>query len=113
MMRNIIQKTLTLAVPVALIIAAAGCQEQNLSNTKKSRLVANENKQLKEQLERCHRQTEECLQDKEACEERSTVSIKNLADFLLLENKKLTEDNQRLKEQIEQLRKEMEQHKGR
>jgi len=126
------QKTLVLAVGVVVaIMFIASCEEeQNLSDTKlttkKSRLVAVENMQLKKQIEqqeRLHANAmkkqkkllDKCLQDKKALEEVSAQTVRNLMDDVLAniieENAKLQKENEGLKAQIEQLEKEFEELK--
>jgi len=128
------QKTLVLAVGVVVaIMFIASCEEeQNLTDTKlatkKSRLVAVENMQLKKQIEQQERMhanamkkqkelLNKCLQDKKALEEVSAQTVRNLMDDVLAniieENAKLQKENEALKAQIEQLEKEFEELKKR
>ena len=45
-----IQKAFILTIILGVTMSIAGCEEQNLSDTRKSRLIAVENVQLKKQL---------------------------------------------------------------
>lgn len=51
-MKSILQKTVILAVAIAASAVTSGCNEQNLSDEKQCRLIANENRHLKKEVER-------------------------------------------------------------
>jgi len=51
-MKSILQKTAILAVAIAASTVVSGCNEQNLSDEKQCRLIANENRHLKKEVER-------------------------------------------------------------
>lgn len=154
-MKETAQKTLFLAVSIIFsIMLISGCEEEEKisdtkldtqpdakldtpPNTKRSRLIAIENAQLKAQIEkmkdshtgemesqknlhtreknRQQKLLDNCLQAKAAMEEMSTKGVDNymlkvlgpLAD----ENTKLKEENKALKEQIEKLKTALEEAK--
>lgn len=128
-----VPKALVLAVGIVIgFMLIAGCEEEeNLSNakpdtepnTKRSRLIAVENTQLKEQIERQKgSQTREierlknlqaketdrqkklldnCLREKEALEEMSKEGVENYMQDIL---GPLSEENVKLREEIETLK---------
>ncbi|MBW8042049.1 MAG: hypothetical protein FVQ85_18895 [Planctomycetes bacterium] len=128
-----VPKALVLAVGIVIgFMLIAGCEEEeNLSNakpdtepnTKRSRLIAVENAQLKEQIERQKgSQTREierlknlhaketdrqkklfdnCLREKEALEEMSKKGVENYMQDIL---GPLSEENVKLREEIETLK---------
>jgi len=56
-MRKSVQTTLVLIIGIVFVIMfLTGCQEQSLSDTKRSRLIADENRQLKQELSRRDRE---------------------------------------------------------
>ena len=107
-MKRWTQKAVILAVGVVIMLIA-GCERENP--------LANENMQLKEQLEQRDKEVEkqkgliaQCLQEKEDLGEQIQESIKGLTENALKdfeENIKLREENAKLKVQIEQLEKEL------
>lgn len=107
-MKRRVQKAVILAVGVVIMLTA-GCEKENP--------LANENMQLKEQLEQRDKEIEKqkellakCLQEKEDWGERVQEDIKSLTENALKdleENIKLGEENDKLKSQIEQLEKEL------
>ena len=130
----------TLAVGITVIMLIAGCEEQNLSNTKKHRLIAAENIRLKKELEQygekigkqkklhdveikkqknlhdreIKKQKEllaKCLQEKRALREKPQEEDDGLTKFLLEENIKLREENEKLKAQVQQLEREFQELK--
>jgi hypothetical protein len=132
-MKRPVPKTLVLAVGIIVgFMLIAGCEEEeNLSNTKpeaepnakRSRLIAIENVQLKEQIEKLknlhagemERQKnllDKCLREKEALEEISSKGVDNYMQDILgplsEENVKLQEEIKTLKAQIEKLKTEPE-----
>ena len=120
-MRRQTKKTLVLAVGIALVIMLiAGCEEeQRISSTKRSRLIAQENMQLKKDLDNRNRKIEkqkelldECMQEKKVLQKESKRNIqeqvKGVFDAVFEENIKLREENKKLKAQIEKLKKELE-----
>jgi peptidoglycan hydrolase CwlO-like protein len=125
-------KTLVWAVGVVIgIIFIAGCQEEQTPpdtpsdtpsdtplNTKRSRLIAVQNTELKIEIERIKREHQKelkkqeqvlgkCQESKRELEKLSTKGFKNYMDDVLGpavdENKTLREENERLKEQVGQL----------
>jgi len=119
-MRKSVQKTLVLTMGIVFVIMLlAGCRERGLSDTKKSRLIADENRQLKEQLTRRDREIEKqkelvakCLEEKRKLESLSVTQIENLMggafENISRENAELREENQKLRAQIEELKKQLE-----
>jgi septal ring factor EnvC (AmiA/AmiB activator) len=101
-MRRSACKLIVLAVCVLFIGLFAGCNEESLSDMRRSRLISAENRQLKKELKNQQEQLEKCLQEKEELREK----MRSMQIALLDGNKKLREENQELKGQIEQLRKE-------
>ncbi len=132
-MKRPVPKTLVLAVGIIVgFMLITGCEEEeNLSdtqsdttpNSKRSRLIAIENVQLKEQIEKLknlhagemERQKnllDKCLREKEALEEISSKGVDNYMQNILgplsEENTKLQEEITTLKAQIEKLKTEPE-----
>ena len=118
------QKVVILTIGVVIMLIA-GCSEQEMSKSdvKRSRLIAIENRQLKEQLEQRGKQIEEqkellakCLQEKKALEEYPQKDTRAWLDSLLegvvRQNRNLTREKNSLKEQVEQLKKEVEELKA-
>ncbi|UCG59309.1 MAG: hypothetical protein JSU70_07320 [Phycisphaerales bacterium] len=120
-----IRRVFVLLVSIVAVIIA-GCQEEELPSTKKTRLIVAENIRLKkdlasrekeiERLNTLHarqikRQQEElakCVQQKEALEARLQQNIKKQVSGVLTsvldENAKMREEITALKAQIEKLR---------
>ena len=108
--------------PVVLMVAIgfvlmsiAGCQEQDPSNTRMSKLIALENKQLKKQLEQCNEEIEnqkqlldECEGVKQLLEKQARENFENTIAPLLQnfaeKTKELREENTAFKAQIEELK---------
>ena len=145
-MKESAYKTLVLAVGIIFsIMLIAGCEEEEkISDTmtetpdaKRSRLIAVENIQLKQQIEelkdqharalqrqkelndkerqRQQRQLDSCLQEKKIQDEISNKGIENYMQNIVgpisEENTKLREEIETLKAQIEKLKKELEELK--
>ncbi len=132
-MKRPVPKTLVLAVGIIVgFMLIAGCkkEEENLSdtkpdaepNTKRSRLIAIENVQLKEQIEKLKnlhtgemeeqkKLLDNCLREKGTLEEMSKQGIDNYMQNILGplsdENVKLQEEIKTLKAQIEKLKTEL------
>ena len=132
-MERPVPKTLVLAVGIIVgFMLIAGCkkEEENLSdtkpdaepNTKRSRLIAIENVQLKEQIEKLKnlhtgemeeqkKLLDNCLREKGTLEEMSKQGIDNYMQNILGplsdENVKLQEEIKTLKAQIEKLKTEL------
>lgn len=114
------QKVTVLAVGIVLVIMLiAGCDEQNVPNTRMSRLVAAENIQLKKQLdkreaeiERQKKLLEKCQQEKKTLEKQLQEDLEGLTGVLFEsfgeESARLQEENKNLKAQVEELEKELE-----
>lgn len=106
-------KSVVSSVSIVFVMLIAGCEEQSLSSAEKSRLTADENIQLRQELERCDREIkkqkgllEECLQEKKVTEERADKGIEdmmnNVVKDILRENKELREENEKLKKELEE-----------
>lgn len=120
-MKNIFHKTIILAIAIAASVLTSGCNEQNLSNEKKCRLIANENRQLKEQIEKQEQfyskevkeqkqLNEEQLEKQKQLYEKEIAKQKTLFDKEIKQQKKLVADclqrkppDERLLEEIENL----------
>ena len=114
-MERTVRKEFILAVGICLIaVLIAGCEEQNLSTAKESKLIAYENRQLKEQLaqqekkiEEQSRLLEECQQRKEVLEEsfedELDVRAGEILEFFAQVDKQLDEENNELKAQVKEL----------
>lgn len=122
-----------LAVSVAIMLFA-GCEEEYLSDTKKVRLIAVENRQLKKQLEQCRKKVEKqekrydtdtekqkklldkCLAEKKGLRKRLQKKTRDQLDSILGavlgQNTKLRDENGKLRERIEKLKEELEKLKG-
>ncbi len=131
-MKGPVPKTLVLAVGIVVgIMLFAGCEEEENSsdtkpdtkpNTRRSRLIAVENVQLKKQIEKLKKvhakeikrqeeQLDKCLQEKKALEELSDKGVESYMQDILgplaEENAKLHEEIKTLKAQIEKLKTEL------
>ena len=125
-MKKAVKKGFIVAVSIIVIVFIAGCEEQQLSGEKKSRLIAAENMELKRELQRRSKEIEglkelydreiekqekllaKCQEEKETWKEKSRQNVRNqvndVADALMEQNAKLRRENEKLKAQIEQLR---------
>jgi len=110
----------SLAACMAAAASIAGCEEANLTNTKKNRLIASENIQLKKQLARCSEElaeqkqlAEECLREKKdfqkRANERSEEMLKILLENVNEETARLRQENEQLKSKVEGLEKQIRQ----
>ena len=106
-----------------VLMSIAGCQEQDPSNTRMSKLIALENKQLKKQLEQCDEEIEnqkqlleECQEVKKVLEKQAKENFENIVAPLLQnfaeKTRKLQEENTKLKAQTEELKTETEELKA-
>ena len=135
-MKRPVPKTLVLAVGIIVcFMLIAGCEEEeNLSNTKpdtepntkRSRLIAIENAQLKAQIEKLKnlhagemekqkKLLDKCLREKEDLTKLSSEGVDSYMQDILgplsEENVKLQEEIKTLKAQIEKLKTELEEAK--
>ena len=118
-MRKPIHTTLVLTTGVVFVIMLlAGCQEENLPDTRKSRLIADENKQLKQQLARRDREIEKqkellerCLEEKKNLKDMLQGQVKDLLSPALekvsRERNELRKENEEFRAQIEELKKQL------
>ncbi|MBA7676101.1 hypothetical protein ES703_84342 [subsurface metagenome] len=101
------QITVAFAVCVAFIILIAGCEGENLSDTKsnieKSRLIAVENIQLKKEVAKQKKLLDKCLRKKKALQEKPQEEGESPTKFLFEENLRLDKENKNLKAQVQQL----------
>lgn len=123
-MKRSAQKAIILAVGVVFVIMLIeGCEEQSLSDTKKHRLIAAQNRQLKEQLEQRDAEIgnrdaeikkqkkllEKCRQKKDALKTESKRNfqdqVNEVLNTVMEENVKLRQEVESLKVQIEKLKK--------
>ena len=114
-MKRTVRKEFVLAVGSCLIaVLIAGCEEQNLSTAKESKLIAYENRQLKEQLAQQEKKIEEqgglleeCQQRREVLEERFKeevdAGISEVVEIFGRANRELLRGNNKLKAQVEEL----------
>jgi outer membrane murein-binding lipoprotein Lpp len=129
-MKKTVRKEFVLAVGICLIaVLIAGCEEQNLSTTRRDKLIAYENKQLKEQLaqrekeieeqleqlaqqekkvEEQSRLLEECQQKKEVLETRfkkeADDKVSRMRDLFDQLSELLGQKNDQLRAQVDELR---------
>lgn len=105
-----------LAVAIfAFIALVTGCEEQNLSDARKSRLVAAENMQLKkdlaqrdEEIEKQKKLLAECIEEQKIAAEQVQKSLKELSDTALKDFEEiiiLKQENSELRAKLDQLQK--------
>ena len=105
-----------LAVAIVVVLGLlTGCEEQNLSDTRKSRLVAAENMQLKKDLAQRDEEIEkqkgllaECIEEQEMAAKQVQKSLKELSDTALKDFEEiisLKQENSELRAQLDQLQK--------
>jgi len=106
-----VRKEFILAVGICLIaMLFAGCEEQNLATVKKSKLIAYENRQLKEQRAQQEKKIEEqtarqekkiqeqVAQQEKEIQERAAQREKEIQEQLAQREKKIEEQNRLLRE---------------
>jgi hypothetical protein len=114
-MKRPAQKAFLLAVCIVVMLIVGCEEEENLSNPKKTRLIAAENMRLKKDLERRDKEIEKqkgllekCQQEKNTWKGKAQKNIKEQVDKVLMgvmgELAKLRDENKSLKEQIEKLK---------
>ena len=91
-MKGLVQKALVLAIGVVIMVGV-GCQEAEVPSTKKARLIASENMQLKKQLEQRDSEIEE-IQER----------VDEVLATVVEENAQLRQEVSKLKAQIEELK---------
>lgn len=119
-MKKTVHKIVVLLFAASFAITLlTGCEEENMVDTRKTKLIAAENLQLREQLEQ-YSQTveqqkksiEECQKEKTFWEKHSREGSQDLMDLsyqhFAKENIELQQENKQLKAQIEELKKELE-----
>lgn len=113
-MKRPAQLVVAFAVFVVFIVLIAGCEEPSLSNIKKHRLIASENRQLKKQLEQRDREIEKLKRISEGRPPENIENLLNLASMQIAEeNTRLYAENEKLKAQVQQLEKELKELKRR
>ena len=105
---------IVIGITVLGLWALSGCQESDASQIRRARLVANENIQLKKQLEEKDQQIEKLKKQILEIEEKTAKSVEQAGNTsiksmrLLLESEKNNEalilENQKLKEELEKLK---------
>lgn len=101
-------------VTIAVFILIAGCDQQNQSNTRKSRLVAVENLKLKEQLQQRDNQIKrkeellkQCWQEKKALQNQlgkeRREELNDVFGDILEHSQKLQQENKELKARVKKL----------
>ena len=115
-MKKTVYKIVVLLCAASFAITLlAGCEEQGLADTRKTRLIAVENLQLKEQLKQSNQtiqqqkeELEECQKEKTFWKKHSQEGSQDLMDLsyqhFAKENVELRRENEDLKAQIEQLK---------
>ena len=113
------QKAIVLAVGVVFVIMLiAGCEEQSVSSSRMSKLIAAENIELKEEIkqrdaaiEEQKKQLEKCQQDNKIMATRLKANNEELMGQVFenfgKDNLRLRKENTKLKAQIEKLKKEL------
>ncbi len=97
------QKVFVLLAGV-LIMLSAGCNEQGLSDTRRSRIIANENRQLSKEIESKKKLLAKCLEEKQVMKKKLETDMWSIADPFIDENVILRQENKKLKAEIEQLK---------
>lgn len=110
-MQILSRKTLILLCGVVFVIMLfAGCEEQSTSDTRQSRLIAIENTQLTELLDKSQAELDKRRQLLKQCQQEKTLEVKKAKDnaesliaFVMEQNTKLIEENKSLKAQLAEL----------
>lgn len=109
-----LQDVLLCSLIIAAVTITAGCQQQDSSDTKKSRFIADENRQLKQQLEIKNQQIEhqkalldKCAEDKTGLarqlESKNDALVNDVIKMFDEGTKQLQQENEKLKERIKSL----------
>ena len=120
-MKGRAKKAFVLAVGIVVMLIAS-CEEENLPDAKRSRLIAAENmrltkalKQRDKEIERQKELLEKCLQEKNSWKAKAQQNIQKQVDSIFTavmeKNKELRKENESLKAQIEKLKAELEEAK--
>lgn len=118
-MKNLGPKAVFLAVLLPAVIFIGGCEEENRSDPRKCKLLAEDNYRLTKELQNCHEKINEEIKLREKlkqehkkaqheAEESVVFLMDTIAKDLGKENAQLREENRKLTEQIEQLKNEIE-----
>lgn len=109
-------KALVLIVGVVFVaMFITGCEEQAVSDTKKAKLIAEENRQLKDQLQQRSKEIErqkdmlaECQEQKKVLQGQTQEKMETMMGVLLetmgKESARMQQENQELKAEIEKLK---------
>ena len=94
---------------VLSLILNAGCQEeeQNLSNDKRSRLIAAENLELKQELEKCRTELKKQKQLFQSSQKEEKKQSQDILVQAMNLNSKLRKENKELKAQLNELKKQL------
>ena len=117
-MRKSVSTVCAFAVCMLILAVSMGCEENNLPDAKKSRLIAVENMQLKEQIKQRDAEIEkqkqllaECEAEKNKLHQLKQEHVGQLMGTALAgfseENQQLKRENESLKAQVEALKKEL------
>jgi len=121
-MKGLAQKALVLAV-TGLALCCVGCQQEEVPDARKARLIAAENMQLKKDLQQRDGQIEKlkdlhdkemrqreqqmtkCVKQRDALEKQLQENIQEKVDEVLTN---LMEENAKLRQEVQQLKAQME-----
>lgn len=115
-MKKLNQLKMILVASIVFIILIAGCEKQNMTSTKKGRLLAAENQRIIKQLKKRDaniakqkKLLEQCREEKQALKEVPQINIDGILESFLqnlgVENERLTDENERLNAEVERLKK--------
>ena len=109
-MEKVMNRVIIFLMCGVLLTVITGCEPEGAGNTKKERLYAVENMQLKENIQEQKSMLEKCEKDKKELEKFAAKGMGDFADEevmvdMLEEIGQLRIENQKLKEEIEQLKK--------
>jgi len=113
-MKRPIQTIAVLIASAIFIILIAGCQEDNTSNTKKNRLIAIENNQLKKDLAQSKQESKKqkellrkCVEEKqklqELAEKNINEQVEGVLGVIMEELAQIRQENEKLKAQVKEL----------
>jgi len=102
-------KTIAAVGIIFLAVLTSGCQEQVASDPRQQRLLANENRLLKMELENTKKLLADCQSERDELKKGVNEQTINLMGMMLGQateqaDKRLRDENARLKEQNEELR---------
>lgn len=110
-MRKIKIITILVTVTLFCILLTAGCEEEQTPGMKQSKLIAEQNMQLKKQLEqkdieitKLKQQLNQCEIDKVKMQRQQREEINSVGEGVI----EIFEENVKLKEEVEQLKNQLE-----